>query len=257
MAFPPVRTLIGIPYAATASVVSGADYSAVYWPVSQLVDGFGKTAWRCANTTGAVQLDLGSARSINFIAIFGHNFDPDMVVGITTSAFTRGCGVKQPAFWLDARALDGNPTTTQLVTVAWAGNSRPVTISEICVGLASEFNGTLDPNPTEQITFPQMRSKLEYGRQIVSASGALLRTMDLTLTLTPTDRVAFDAIHTAAAASPVAYPGVGTRVVVIPSSHRNDAWYVEWPGYVEQHFERSDRVVSMDLPLVEEAFGVS
>lgn len=265
MAFPPVRTFIGIPYAVTPTLLSGVSYRAIYWPLDQLTDGFAKTAWRCANTTGAVQLDLGSAKPLNFLVVTGHNFDADIIAGVTLSnsvsmspaILTRGVGVKQPAFWLDLRQLSGAPTTARYVSFAFAGNSRPVTIHELSVGLASEFNGVLAPEPSEKLTFPQERTTLEYGKVAISAMGSLTRTMDLRLILTPTDRAAFDAIHAAAVTSPLAYPGTGTRVVVVPSTHRNDAWFVEWPGYVEQTFEESDRVVEMPLTLVEEVVGVS
>lgn len=256
MAFPPVRTFIGIPYTATASITVGAGYRDIYWPIGQLVDGFASKAWRSANTTGAVRLDLGSVRPMNYVAFFGHNFDPTMVLAVTTAAFTRGCGVKQPSFWLDLRTLDGAPTSSQYVDIAWVGNSRPATIGEICVGLASEFNGVLDAEPVERVEAPQHRNALEYGDVVISAMGTLKRTMDLTLRVTPTERAALDAIHTAAAASPLAWPGTGTRVVVVPSTHRNDAWFVEWPAYLEQTFEQSDQVVNVSLPMREEVAGV-
>lgn len=256
MAFPPVRTFIGIPYTATASLLTGASYQDTYWPISQLVDGFAKTSWRCANTTGSVRIDLGSVKTMNYVAIFGHNFDYNLIVGVTTIAVSRGVGVKQPSFWLDMRTLAGAPTSAQFIDIAWANNSRPVTIGEICVGLATEFKGTIVSYPTERVAMPQQRTKLEYGDVVVSSAGSLVRSMDLQLALTTTDRAALDAIHTAAAASPAAWPGTGTRVVVVPSTHRNDAWFVEWPAYLEQTFEESDLVVTVPLTLAEEVFGV-
>lgn len=264
MAFPPVRTFIGFPYPVTAAVTSGADYLAIYWPLGQLTDGSVKTAYRHANTTGAIRLDLGASLPCNFLACFGHNFDANLVLsvqmsdsaGMSPTVLARGVGVKQPAFWLDLRVLSGAPTTARYVQFAWVGNSRPATIGELAVGLASEFQGMLDAEPRESITTPQQRANLEYGKTIISATGAIVRRMDLGLNLDVTQRAALDAISVTAATSPPSQPGDGTRVVVVPSSHRNDAWYVEWPSYIEQEFIDSDRIVRAPLTLMEEVHGL-
>lgn len=264
MPFPPVCTMIGFPYPSTATVVSGGSYNDLYWPPANLVDGSGKTAWRSAGTTGAVRLDLGSSLPCNFCAVFGSNFDHDLVLsvqmadntGMSPTVLSRGVGIKQPGLWLDLRTITGLPTTARYVQLAWVGNSRPATIGELCVGLADEFVGMLNPEPTERVQAMQRRSPLDYGKVAISAHGALARTMDLGLQLDTDQRAALDAISVAAGASPISQPGDGTRVVVVPSTHRNDAWYVEWPAFIEQEFTQSDLVVRADLPLVEEVFGV-
>lgn len=265
MAFPPVHTFIGFPYPATPTAGAGTSgYRDIYWPISQLVDGSGATGWRSANTTGSVILDLGASLPCNYFACFGHNFDNDMVTvvemsnssGISPTLLSRGCSVRQPSFWLDLRDLAGTPTTARYLRFSWAGNSRMVTLGELSLGLATGFRGTLNAEPVERTFVPQLRSYLDYGKLIVSSAGVMGRTMDLVLNLDPDQRAALDTIAATAATSPLATPGSGTRVVVIPSSHRNDAWLVEWPAMVEGSYDDGhDRIVQFPITLVEEIFA--
>jgi hypothetical protein len=264
MAFPPVYTFIGFPYPATPTVASGASYRDIYWPLSQLVDGSGATGYRHANTTGALLFDLGSALPCNFFCVFGHNFDADLVVSVQMSntpgagdLLSRGCGVKQPSFWLDLRSLAGVPTTARYLQLSWVAIRRPVTLGEVSIGQASLFQGVLDREPAERVFAPQIRSYLEYGKLITSATGTIGRTMELGLSLDPDQRTLLDAIHAQAAVSPLSEPGDGTRVVVIPSTHRNDAWLVDWPAYLPGEYgeDLHDRIVRYKLTLAEEVFA--
>lgn len=262
MPFPPVYTFIGVPYTVTASIASGAGYRDIYWPISQLVDGSGRTGWRSANTTGAVLIDMGSAKACNFVAVFGHNFDPAQVLSVQMSnnsnmsspVLSRGVGVKQPSFWLDLRTLAGTPTTARYLQLAWVANSRPASIGELSVGLATGFKGVLSAEPEERVYVPQMRAYLEYGVLTATSPGTLGRSMELTLNLTPEDRVSLDAISAAADASPVSEPGDGTRVVVIPTTHRNDAWLVDWPAHIRYTYDQT-RMLRAPLTLTEEIFA--
>jgi hypothetical protein len=260
MPFPPGRTFIGLSYTlSTPTLAAGSSYRDVDWPLVNLVDGTARTSWRAGSTTGALLFDLGSPRPCNFFCCFGHNFDATQVVSIQMSgggSLSRGCGVKQPSFWLDLRALNGQPTTARYLQFAWVGNSRPPTIGEIAIGLASEFTGIIEGEPREQLSAPQLRNYLEYGTLITSATGTVMRSMDLTLSMTAAERVLLAAIEAQAAADGPVYIGRGQHVIVVPSTHRNDAWYVEWPKTIEVEHPQSDRIVRAPLALVEEVFGV-
>lgn len=266
MAFPPVYTFIGFPYPATPTAVGGTTgFMDIRWPISQLVDGSGATGWRSANTTGAVLLDLGSALPVNYFACFGHNLDGDMVTvvelsnssGMSPLILSRGLSVRQPSFWLDLRNLAGTPATARYLRFSWTGNSRPATFGELSLGLATGFKGTLNAEPVERTFVPQLRGYLDYGKLIVSSPGTMGRSMDLVLNLDPDQRTALDAIAATAATSPLSTPGSGTRAVVIPSSHRNDAWLVDWPAMVEGNYDDGhDRIVQFPITLTEEIFAV-
>jgi hypothetical protein len=91
---------------------------------------------------------------------------------------------------------------------------------------------------------------LEYGQTYRSASGAVVRKLDLNLTLMQEQVAAFHTLYQTA-------NNMGGRMVVVPDSRVNDIWFAEWPSLQETTFEESYLVGTHKLTLVEEMSGVN
>jgi hypothetical protein len=274
--FPPVRTLIGVdpPGLLTPSLVAGVSYDATRYPLTNLVDRTSKTAWRSSDPIVAIRFDLGYAAAIDYVGVIGHNVDRDGRFSIHASGSTallgfppgsmvddefseswsndlvlsRAFGVRYPNCWVDTRTAAGVATTARYWQLHVYNNTRPVTISEIVIGTATGFEGIITAPFAAQHEAQQTRDLMEYGQAYVSATGAVLRKMDLALTVRGEDVSTFHAVCQNAA--------ISERVIVIPDSRKNDIWMIEWPNLRQTTFEESDLVGTHRLAMVEELFGV-
>lgn len=278
--FPPVRTFIGFPYVpAGIALAAGTSFDSVRYPLSNLMDGYGRTMWRSLYTTAAIQIDLGQPLPVNFIGLLGHNLSHNLLVQIygsvnsaslappnyplddeletewdTQQVFGRAVGVRYPNLWCDGRDVNGLPTTARFWQIHITDNGAPVALGEIVIGLADEYEGIIRSPYREQLYSWQVRKKLVYGQQIVSGSNVVSRSVELDLGITPEDRVILDAVYGTAAEG----PSDGQRVVVVPDSRRNDLWFIEWPARREITYPgASYRVGEQTVTLVEETFGAT
>ena len=251
--FPPGRTLIA-PASQVWSRAGSASLGSprTNYPAANLIDGSTTLAARSTSPTDAATITLGGAQEPNIFGIIGHNISYGLVCGFRTlsgETLNRGAAARRPNFWLDLRGFPASSASWQFYV---NGNARPISLGEIVIATGFEFDGTIITEPEEQIAFPQERARLEYGRIAISASGSLVRRMQLRLSLTDTDKVNLLQISTEAGGS----AGPALPVVVVPSTHRNDIWYVEWPQIYEEDFTvgETDRI-EVTLDLREEAAG--
>lgn len=251
--FPPGKTLIVPPsqvWSRSGTAALGAPRT--NYPAANLVDGSSASAGRSTSTSDAASITLPGAQTPNIFGIISHNITYAQVCGFRTlsgDALHRGAGARRPNFWLDLRGFPATSAAWQFYVNA---NARPISIGEIVIATGFEFDGDIVNEPEETITFPQERAALEYGRLAISSSGSLLRRMRLHLSLTAADKTNLLQISTEAGGT----AGPPERVIVVPSTHRNDIWFVEWPEIYEEDFTVGewDRI-EVTLDLREEAAG--
>lgn len=274
--YPPVRTLVGTQFTdpMLVSLVAGASYNTDRYPLTNLVDGTSKTAWRSTDKVVALRFDLGYAANVNFVGVIGHNFTVGTLCSIHATGspaslvlppfppddeyqagwyedqvLNRLFSTRYPNCWVDVRNADGTPTAARYWQLHVIDNQRPVTISEVVIGLAAEFDGIISGLPYAATHAAQeMREVLEYGQVYRSTSGAILRSMDLSLMLMQEQVAAFHQLYQTAS-------NVGGRMVVVPDSRTNDIWLTEWPSLRETTFEESYLVGTHKLSMVEEMSG--
>lgn len=256
--FPPAKSLIA-PASQVWSHDSAASLQApmTYYPAGNLIDGQSSVVARSQYGTDNAIIDLGLPRTPNIFGVIGHNIQYNLVCGFRASAsvgmgsllLDRGAAARKPNFWLDLR---GFPATAQFWQFYVNANPRPISLGEIVIATGFEFDGDIIGEIEENIVFPQERAELEYGQIALSASGSLVRQMQLRLSLTDTDKAHLYQISAEAGDA----TGIPRPVIVVPSTHRNDIWYVEWPEIYEEDFTvgETDKI-EVTLTLREEAVG--
>jgi hypothetical protein len=258
--FPPVRTLILSPHlwysrTATPSATVGSLYDAVKYPLSALVDADTGPCCRFGTTSAGVSLALGATRNINVLGICNHNFDPGLLIEvyINGSKLPRTFSVQYPNCWIDLRAF-ADPTnadsmlSASTVEVRVYGNSQLVAMSEIVVGQAYRFDGTIELPFGETFRTAVARQRTDYKKSLEWGSGVVGRQTQLTLQVPVADFTALDTV--------TAYCGtLGVKAVVIPTTRRNDLWLVRWPLLPGTSFPNA-ALVTVSLELFEEPGGV-
>lgn len=247
--FPPVVSLLAPPSGiwSLAKVVSAnvpiisSDYT-----LAHLVDGTCTQATRFAFDTLQVTIDLGVTRTPNIFGVLNHNFDPGLVVGVSNEAgLSRGFGVRDPHCWIDLR---GFPTTARYWTLSVNANSIPVSLGEIVIATGAEFSGMVESEPSEDVVFHGTRDTTEYGKVYLSATGALSRRTPFNLRVPQAQRAILQAIDLEVGI-------MGGRVLVVPTTARNDIWFTEWPSLLE--YTHADQIESsVPLDLIDESSGV-
>lgn len=225
--FPPVRVLMA-PKSRMWSIEATGSFNAPMpeYPGGCAVDGWFEPAARSTSTTDVYSIDLGAPQQANIIGVFGHNIQPGLLVGLQggnsgfgTLALNRAAGARSPAFWVDTRDAAGVAPTAQFWRVIVNGNNKPVSITEVIVANGYEFEGLIEGQPSEEISFYQARAQMEYGQFAISASGAYRRTMTLRLQMTGDQAAILETICDEVGAE-------GWGVTVVPDTHRNDLWFV-------------------------------
>jgi len=231
--FPPAKTLI-----APASQVwsrSGTASMAgtrTNYPASNLNDGSSTLVARSTGVNASAIITLPGAQTPNIFGIISHNITYGQVCGFRTTSgdpLDRGAAARKPNFWLDLRGFPASSASWQFYVNA---NARPVNIGEIVIATGFEFDGDIVGEPEERIFFPQERAMLEYGQLAISSSGTMVRSMQLRLSMTAADKTNLLQVSQEAGTA----SGTPEKVIVVPSTHRNDIWFVEWPQIYEEDF---------------------
>lgn len=261
MAFPPVRTLIVSPSNwhsfrdGEVEITVGTLYEEEEYPPEFLVDGSAgpMTVW--ATTAAGVRLTFGGSVSGDILGIINHNLDPTALIQpyVDNVALPRTFGAAYPNCWIDLRAF-GTPgewesLTFSSIEIRVYGNSRRIAMSEIVVGDSYRFNGVLDAPIPMPISFASARD-LTDGQQLLEGGyGTHVRRARLRLTMSAAEAAQLATISSWAGLD-------ATRVVVVPSSRRNDIWLSRWPSIHAETYPGGPEPVVATVDLVEDAPGI-
>ena len=227
MAFPLARTFILDPdnwhsLNGVVSLPAGALLDAAEYPLDHLIDGSIGPVTRFSTNAVRIVITLTGALPVNMLGVMNHNLDPQLLIQpeIDGVPLSRTFGVQYPHCWLDLREFAS--TATQ-VGITIAGNSRPISLSEIVVGSATLFEGTIEVPFPEALSGHTTRARTEYGILLEASSGALRRTLRLRLVLNPSEQAVLRTIWTHAKED-------GLPVIIAPTSLRNDVWALPLQG---------------------------
>ena len=239
----------------TVTMVSGTPLT--NYPASNLTDDTTQTAMRLIETAFDLYIDLGQAQAIDGVAILNHNLDPGLVLQVYFADSTLWASGEQiavsavrPNLWIDLRNFPVNRRYVRIRTALTGGNSKPVAISEVVVASMEELKGVIEPESLEKST--QFWTAREFTEELIPyrmTSGVFTRRLDLSLEM---DVITRDILHAVFEDAGM----TGYRVLLIPDSTKNDAYWIDWPDRRETNFPQSDRVTRMRLSLTEETPGV-
>lgn len=239
-------------------VISGTELE--NYPATNASDGDGAVVSRIEETHGGWQIDLEEARLPDVFAVVNHNIPEDVVCGVqgsndedfaTVDFDGWGMFARRPVTWLDLRGILMVPCRYWRFWVLTADPAdRSLGLGEFVIGTAVEFDGLATQGQhTEREKAFVSRAETEEGLPYKMHSGAIQRALIMDATLFEELVETMEDLSDDAGES-------GERVLVIPNSRQNEAYYLDWPAAVAMRFPESRLVGDMQLDLPEESFGV-
>ena len=256
--FPLCQTLLVTTNWARDAVISlreGASAFSDTYSDARLVDGTLTTAYRLSSRAGMVILDLGEPRTPDVFAVLSHNLYPNMVVAaigsnssdMSSPVVTAGFVARRPVAWVDLRGYTFAPARYWALDVPFRHGVRGMSIGELVVGAAVEFDGIIEPNFTIIPRRWEVGNVTEHGAVVVYRTGTAQRTCNLSMRVTTEDESRLRSV----------VRGIGEndrRMLVVPSSRTHEALWVESvPRFLRP--VRNGREATLSLDLIEETLG--